>query len=83
MGMNREKQAIDYVNALRAYEKAADPIIEFDRMLTQWKNQRHFTWAGIKLEMTDEVAAAFKWQLTQDLKDLRQQLNIAREALNT
>jgi hypothetical protein len=39
MGMNREKQAIDYVNALRAYEKAADPIIEFDRMLTQWKNQ--------------------------------------------
>lgn len=80
--MNREKEAIAYVNALRAYEKAADPIIEFDRMLNQWRNQRNFTWAGVKLEMTDEVAQAFRAQLAQNLEDLRQQLNIAREMLN-
>lgn len=80
--MNREKQAIAYVNALRAYEKAADPIVEFDRMLNQWRNQRHFTWAGVKLEMTDEVAKVFRAQLAANLEELRQQLNIAREALN-
>lgn len=81
--MNREKQAIAFVKALNAYEKAAAPIVEFDRMLNQWKNQRNFTWAGVKLEMTDEIAQIFRAQLAQNLEDLRQQLNTAREALNT
>lgn len=82
MALNREKQAIAFVNALRAYEKAAEPIVEFDRMLNQWKSQRNFTWAGVKLEMTDEVAQVFRAQLAQNLETLRQELNIARDALN-
>jgi hypothetical protein len=80
--MNREKQAIAFVNALRAYEKALEPIIEFDRMLDKWKNQRQFVWAGVKLEMTDEAAKAFRSQVAQNMENLRQELNIAREALN-
>ena len=80
--MNREKEAIAYVNALRAYEKALEPIIELDRMLDKWKDQRHFVWAGVKLEMTDEVAKGFRSQVAQNLETLRQELNIARDALN-
>lgn len=80
--MNREKQAITFVNALRAYEKALEPIIELDRMLDKWKDQRHFVWAGVKLEMTDEVAKGFRSQVAQNLDTLRQELNIARDALN-
>lgn len=80
--MNREKQAIAFVNSLIKYEKAAEPIVEFDRMLNQWKPQRGFMWAGVKLEMTDEVAQVFRAQLAQNLETLRQELNIARDALN-
>ena len=80
--MSREKQAIAFVNALRAYEKAAEPIVEFDRMLDKWENQRHFVWAGVKLVMNDEVAQVFRAQLAQNLETLRQELNIARSALN-
>lgn len=82
MALNREKQAIAFVNSLRKYEKAVEPIVEFDRMLNQWKSQRGFTWAGVKLEMTDEVAQVFRAQLAQNLETLRQELNIARNALN-
>lgn len=82
MALNREKQAIAFVNSLRKYEKAAEPIVEFDRMLNQWKSQRGFTWAGVKLKMTDEVAQVFRAQLAQNLETLRQELNIARDALN-
>ena len=80
--MSREILAVRYVNALEAYEASSKPVIEFDRMLNQWRNQRHFTWAGIKLEMTDEVAKIFRQQLAQNMENLRQDLNIAREALN-
>lgn len=80
--MNRENLAVAYVNSLREYEKAAEPIVEFDRMLNQWKSQRQFTWAGVKLEMTDEVAQLFRNQLASNLESLRQQLNTARDLLN-
>jgi uncharacterized protein YbaP (TraB family) len=82
MALNREKQAMAFVKALTAYEKAAEPIVEFDRMLDKWKDQRTFAWAGVKLVMTDEVAQVLRAQLAQNLETLRQELNIARDALN-
>lgn len=79
--MSKEKQTIAFIDALRAYNKQLDKVVEFERILIKWDKQRTITWGGVTLEITHQVAQAFRRDLNHDLEHLRQTLNNARNEL--
>jgi hypothetical protein len=79
--MQITEAAIKYVEALKQLEKAKEPLQRFEQVLKAWDRQRKFTWAGVELEMTQEVADVFLEQLEQKEQNARLNLQVAERNL--
>ena len=73
--------ALNYAAALKAQRKGTD-LPEFERMVVAWKKQPQFRWAGVNLEMTEDVVRAFRRQLTEKQSLLNIKLEEAEQTLH-